>query len=79
MDDSEDLNISRIPNEFMEASNTVIKEKSRDTAVSFLMLPQPPKNDEQIRRFYDLLAIQSQGLHPIMYVHGLKTVVCASL
>ena len=79
MDDCDELDVSRIPNEFMQAINEEIRKNSSETAVTFLQLPEPPKDDNQIRRFYDLLAIQSDDLQPIMYVHGVHSVVCTSL
>ena len=69
----------KIPDEFMLEIKDEIKSKSNQTAVTFLRLPAPPKNEAEIRRFYELLTIQSEELPPVMYVHGLKTVVSSSL
>ena len=69
-----------IPNDFMTEINKVIRTNSKDTAVTFLRLPEPPRNkDKEAFRMYQLLKIQSENLPPVMYVHGIKTVVSASL
>ena len=80
-EDQSRLDIMSIPSEFMEEINEIIKLRSKDTIVTFLRLPAPPpsREDKELRRMYELLKIQSNNLPPVIYVHGLKTVVSASL
>lgn len=78
--DSESLDLMSIPDAFMTEINQVIKTNSKDTAVTFLRLPEPPRNlEKEALRMYQLLKIQSDNLPPVMYVHGIKTVVSSSL
>ena len=80
LEDKESLNLMSIPDAFMTEINKVIKMNSKDTAVTFLRLPEPPRNlDKEALRMYQLLKIQSDNLPPVMYVHGIKMVVSSSL
>ena len=80
LEDKDALDLMSIPNDFMTEINKVIRTNSKDTAVTFLRLPEPPRNrDKEAFRMYRLLKIQSENLPPVMYVHGIKTVVSASL
>ena len=79
IEDAEELELMAIPDEFMQEMNQTIKDHSNKTAVTFLRLPIPPKQEKEMHRLYNLLTIQSEGLAPVMYVHGLKTVVSSSV
>jgi hypothetical protein len=68
-----------MPDTFMEATNDIIKSHSESTIVTFLKLPFPPDTDEDKLRMHQLLKIQSQDLPPVLFVHGIKTVVSTSL
>ena len=79
VENAEELELMAISDDYMKEINQTIKDHSDKTAVTFLRLPIPPKQEKEMHRFYNLLSIQSEGLPPVMYVHGLKTVVSSSL
>ena len=80
-EDSENLDLMKIPNDFMQEINEILRQESMDTVVTFLRLPEPPSihDEKALMQMYRLLRIQSENLPPVMYVHGIKTVVSASL
>ena len=64
----------------MEEINEIIKLQSQETAVLFLRLSTLTMTSDADRlRMYDLLKIQSEDLPPVIFVHGIKTVVSSSL
>jgi len=74
------LALSKIPNNYMEEINETIKLQSQDTAVIFLRLSTPTfQNNQERLRMYELLKLQSDNLPPVIYVHGIKSVVSISV
>lgn len=64
----------------MEEINETIKLQSQDTAVIFLRLSTPTfQNNQERLRMYELLKLQSDNLPPVIYVHGIKSVVSISV
>ena len=74
------LALSKIPNNYMQEINETIKLQSQDTAVIFLRLSTPTfQNNQERLRMYELLKLQSDNLPPVIYVHGIKSVVSISV
>ena len=64
----------------MQEINETIKLQSQDTAVIFLRLSTPTfQNNQERLRMYELLKLQSDNLPPVIYVHGIKSVVSISV
>ena len=64
----------------MQEINETIKQQSQETAVIFLRLSTPTfQNDPERLRMYELLKLQSDNLPPVIYVHGIKSVVSISV
>ena len=64
----------------MEEINETIKLQSQETAVIFLRLSTPTfQNNQERLRMYELLKLQSDNLPPVIYVHGIKSVVSISV
>ena len=84
------LDMSKIPNAFMSASNQLIKERSHNTAIVFMYLPPPPTSkqkvgvtDDQLSkmrvRYLELLSILTEDLPPTVLVHGIHAVTSTAI
>lgn len=72
--------------DYMERVNQIIREKSDQTAVSFIYLPPPPSDDinslkwkEKSSKYMDLLNQLTNDLPPTILVHGVSTVTSTTL
>ena len=84
------LDMSKIPDAFMSASNQLIKERSHNTAIAFMYLPPPPTSkqnvgatDDQLSkmrvRYLELLSILTEDLPPTVLVHGIHAVTSTAI
>lgn len=54
-------------------------ERSRDAAVSFVYLPSPPEDARLHMKYLDALTMITEGLGPVVLVHGIATVTSTTL
>ena len=84
------LELMKIPDSFMSTTNQLIREKSGNTAMSFIYLPRPPSSksnngDDQVTqsaqqaRFLELLKLLTDNLPPTVLVHGIHAVTSTAL
>eukprot|EP00090_Calanus_glacialis_P041695 TRINITY_DN74208_c0_g1_i1.p1 TRINITY_DN74208_c0_g1~~TRINITY_DN74208_c0_g1_i1.p1 ORF type:complete len:618 (+),score=98.99 TRINITY_DN74208_c0_g1_i1:78-1856(+) len=66
------------PLDMIKNSNQFLKLKCKDTAVLFLYLPHPPACTEQEAYLYQLDQL-TDGLPPLLLVHGLRPVITTNL
>lgn len=59
--------------------NGLIRQQTEDTAVTFIYLPHPPRDDEAAQSYYNKLEIISRNLPPTIFVHGVNTVTSTTL
>ena len=78
-DDHHDLDLTKIPMNFMQLSNSLLKESSSQSAVTFLHLPAPPKDLELQIQYIKLLTELTNGLPPTVMVHGIHAVTSTAL
>ena len=82
------LDMMKIPNEFMIASNKMILERSKNTAITFMYVQKPPISTEgmdennlnEMRiRYFELLSMLTENLPPTVLVHGLHAVTSTAI
>lgn len=69
---------------YMQRANQIIRERSDQTALSFIYLAAPPKIDssefgERSKRYMELLTELTAELPPTILVHGVSTVTSTTL
>lgn len=69
---------------FIFRANEIIRERSDQTAVSFIYLAAPPKIEaadfeERSKRYLELLTELTADLPPTILVHGVNTVTSTTL
>jgi len=64
--------------DLIKNSNQFLKMKCEDTAVLFLYLPLPPNNSDQ-ENYLSQLDQLTDGLPPLLLVHGLRPVITTNL
>ena len=78
----------KIPDEFMSASNKLILERCKNTAITFMYIQKPPISTEEIDgneankiriRYFELLSILTANLPPTVLVHGLHAVTSTAI
>ncbi|XP_065081052.1 solute carrier family 12 member 9 isoform X2 [Ochlerotatus camptorhynchus] len=77
----ENINRSKL---YMQRVNQIIRDKSNATAVTFMYLPEPPKQStidykEKCHHYLDLLTELTYDLPPTILVHGINTVTSTTL
>ncbi|XP_055859334.1 solute carrier family 12 member 9 [Episyrphus balteatus] len=77
----ENLNRSKL---YMQRVNQIIRERSDQTAVSFIYLAAPPNTnaphwEERSERYMELLSELTAELPPTILVHGISTVTSTTL
>ena len=82
------LDMMKIPDEFMSASNKLILERCKNTAITFMYIQKPPISTEIINetdintmriRYFELLSILTENLPPTVLVHGLHAVTSTAI
>lgn len=63
---------------FFSFNNLIINQTS-ETAVTFIYLPPPPLDDNDIASYYNSLEVLSRNLPPTIYVHGVSPVTSTTL
>ena len=78
----------KIPDEFMAASNKLILERCKNTAITFMYIQKPPISAERVDenevnkmriRYFELLSILTENLPPTVLVHGLHAVTSTAI
>ena len=80
----------KIPDAFMSSANKLIREKCKNTAISFMYLPPPPSsksgNINELKetsaeriRYLELLSILTENLPPTVLVHGIHAVTSTAI
>uniref|UniRef100_A0A0N5B3Q0 Solute carrier family 12 member 9 n=1 Tax=Strongyloides papillosus TaxID=174720 RepID=A0A0N5B3Q0_STREA len=72
-------NISCFPSNYVNAINEMIQRNSSDTAVCFLNLPQIPDDSSYDEAYLNALAALTEGLPPVLLVHGMSSVISTAL
>ena len=82
------LDMMKIPNEFMMASNKMILERCKNTAITFMYVQKPPNSAEGVNennlnemriRYFELLSMLTENLPPTVLVHGLHAVTSTAI
>lgn len=82
------LDMMKIPDEFMSASNKLILERCKNTAISFMYIQKPPISTVDIDqneankmriRYFELLSILTENLPPTVLVHGIHAVTSTAI
>lgn len=82
------LDMMKIPDEFMSASNKLILERCKNTAISFMYIQKPPistgdidqnEADKMRIRYFELLSILTENLPPTVLVHGIHAVTSTAI
>ena len=82
------LDMMKIPDEFMSASNKLILERCKNTAISFMYIQKPPISTVDIDqneankmriRYFELLSILTKNLPPTVLVHGIHAVTSTAI
>ncbi|XP_050307192.1 solute carrier family 12 member 9 isoform X2 [Anthonomus grandis grandis] len=63
----------------MTTVNSLILDRSTETAVTFIYLPAPPQDDDHAVLYYNNLEVISRNLPPTIFVHGVSTVTSTTL
>lgn len=61
------------------SANEIIANNSANTAVTFIYLPTPSKEEEAAGAYLTMLDLISKDLPPTMFVHGVSTVTSTTL
>ncbi|ERL86938.1 hypothetical protein D910_04341 [Dendroctonus ponderosae] len=64
---------------YVKSVNNLIINQTDETAVTFIYLPPPPLDDNDIASYYNSLEVLSRNLPPTIYVHGVKKVTSTAL
>ncbi|XP_044750247.1 solute carrier family 12 member 9 [Coccinella septempunctata] len=65
--------------DYFRGINNLIYQKSEDTAVTFIYLPNPPSSDDAAESFFRKLEMISNNLPPTIFVHGVSMVTSTTL
>ncbi len=71
--------LEHLDRDYMGRMNAKIRERSQRTAVSFVYLGRPPIEtgftSDMKRKYLDLLDVLTEGLPPVLLIHGIDSVV----
>lgn len=80
--DKVDVDPSRyqqVPNEYLQGINSLIRDNSRETTVSFMYLAIPPSDAQQHRRYIEQYEWITKDIPPTVLVHGVSSVTTTVL
>ena len=73
------VNWNEINENYVKSLNRMLVDRSEQTAVSFLYLPNVPKYEDQYEAYLSNLELLTEGLPPTLLVHGNDQVVSTSI
>lgn len=64
---------------FFCSFNTLLRNQSTETAVTFVYLPTTPADNERVHWYFNSLEMVSRDLPPTIFVHGVNMVTSTTL
>jgi len=69
----------QVPNEYLQGINSLIRDNSRDTTVTFMYLAIPPSEAQQHPRYIEQYEWITKDIPPTVLVHGVSSVTTTVL